>query len=94
MSSGAECNFTERKPGEWMYEIQQWPYGEWPEYDKHGPFATLIAAQEHLDANYQNPGGYGIDRHSDHVHNGKQIDAYWDAEKQWTCCGDEVEVVA
>ena len=58
MSTGANCTFTEKKPNEWYYEIQQWPYGEWPEYDKHGPFDSFEAADKHLSKHYANPGSY------------------------------------
>jgi len=55
MSTGAECWFVERKPDEWHYEIQQYPYGD----------SSLKSAQRHLDRNYANPGGWSIDRHPD-----------------------------
>jgi hypothetical protein len=58
VSTGADCTFTETSPGVWEYEIQRWPYGEWDEYDTHGPFSSFEAAEKHLEANYANPGGY------------------------------------
>lgn len=60
MSSGADCVFTEQPNGKWNYQIQQWPYGDWPDYDVHGPFASFEKARDHLDENYQNPGGYSV----------------------------------
>lgn len=66
MSTGADCGFIEREPGKWYYEIQRWPYGEWPDYDEHGPFASLEEAEKHLDNNYANPGGYSIERYKEY----------------------------
>jgi len=60
MSTGANCHIIERAPGQWYYELQRWPYGETPDYDTEGPFRTLDAAEDHLRANYANPGGYYI----------------------------------
>ena len=57
MSTGADCSFYETKKG-WYYEYQQWPYGENPDYDKHGPFRSQDAAINHMDRNYPNPGGW------------------------------------
>lgn len=58
MSTGADCAFWENKDGQWFYKIQRWPYGEWDEYDKHGPFASEEKAINHLDMQYANPGGW------------------------------------
>lgn len=91
MSTGADCQFVERKPGEWHYAIQRWPYGETPDYDTFGPFRTIKAAEEHLDSNHANPGGWAITRHPDHVHNGRVEDVY--GEKWWTCCDTPAEEV-
>jgi hypothetical protein len=60
MSSGADCFFVEKKPGEWHYEIQQYPYGCTEDYNKHGPFSSFAKAEKHLDRNYSNPGGYSV----------------------------------
>lgn len=69
MSTGADCHFTEVEPGRWSYSIQRWPYGEWDEYDKHGPFPSFAAAREHLNQNYANPGGWSHRIHpTGHVH--------------------------
>lgn len=59
MSSGAECYFSEKSDG-WWYAIQDWPYGAWPGFTEHGPFASEDEAFEHLQGHYQNPGGYCI----------------------------------
>lgn len=59
MSTGAECNFIEKQDG-WYYELQRWPYGEWPEYDTYGPFETYALADRHLRAKHTNPGGCTI----------------------------------
>jgi hypothetical protein len=58
MSTGAACHFEEKEKGRWYYDIQRWPYGEWPEYDTNGPFPTLEKAIDHLSRNYANPGGW------------------------------------
>jgi hypothetical protein len=58
MSTGADCDFDFKKGYGYSYRIQRWPYGEWPEYDTHGPFKTYRAAREHLDRHYANPGGW------------------------------------
>jgi hypothetical protein len=65
MSTGAECFFWESKEGKWYYEIQRWPYGETEESDEHGPFASFDDAEDHLDSNYANPGGYGVSYYED-----------------------------
>jgi hypothetical protein len=63
MSSGLECEFIEILPGKWYYLLQQgscpvqvW---DWREYaDAYGPFPTEEKAEENLQANHQNPGGW------------------------------------
>jgi hypothetical protein len=60
MSTGANCYFYEEKPNQWFYKIQEWPYGEWPEYETNGPFKTFEQAEAHLERNYANPGGYSV----------------------------------
>jgi len=62
MSTGAECHFIERKPQQWYYKIQKFPYGETEEYHTHGPFSSLEKGHEHLHKNYANPGGYSVQR--------------------------------
>ncbi len=93
MSSGADCWFDEVKPGEWRGAVQQWPYGEWPEYDEFGPFATFEAVLNHMQTNFQNPGGYSMGVHADHVHNGKQSTSGF-RDTYWTCCDKPVEATA
>jgi hypothetical protein len=60
MSTGAECNFIEKTPGRWYYKLQQYPYGYTEEYDEFGPFPTFAIANQHLDENHANPGGYSV----------------------------------
>lgn len=60
MSTGANCRLVERKPGQWYYELQRWPYGDNPSYDEEGPFGTYQAAAAHLRGHHANPGGYSI----------------------------------
>lgn len=63
MSTGADCVLEEREPGRWWYRLQRWPYGETPDYDEHGPFASEDRAHEHLHATHANPGGYSTVDH-------------------------------
>ena len=56
-STGADCSFEEKQPGQWHYRLQQYPYGQTEDYDEYGPFPTLDKAQEHLSDNHANPGG-------------------------------------
>lgn len=58
MSTGADCRFVEKQPGQWYYELQCYPYGETDEYDTEGPFPTFDAADEHLHNHHANPGGH------------------------------------
>lgn len=59
MSSGADCSIYETKDG-WFYRLQQWPYGENPNYDTYGPFKTFKEADNHLSSHHQNPGAFDI----------------------------------
>lgn len=58
MSTGANCRIIEKAPGQWFYELQQYPYGETETYDVAGPFPTFQAAHTHLHKHNANPGGY------------------------------------
>lgn len=87
MSTGAECNFVETKPGEWFYQIQQYPYGYTEEYDKYGPFPTFDKANDHLQANHANPGGHTMDTHPDHVHDYKVQRDEWSNVPRSRCTG-------
>jgi len=60
MSTGADCVIIEKKPGKWYYELQQYPYGCNEDYDTYGPFPTQDKAEDHLDANHANPGGWSV----------------------------------
>ena len=68
MSTGADCTIREDDDGKWYYDLQRWPYGEWPEYDTFGPFNTYGEAQEHLSNHHANPGGFSIHRRSECSH--------------------------
>ncbi len=69
MSTGAECRFTEDQPGRWSYWLQSWPYGDSPDGQTFGPFATFARAHDHLNQNHANPGGYSTTIHpTGHVH--------------------------
>lgn len=59
-STGADCNIIEREPGKWYLSIQQYPYGDNPNYDEKGPFSSDNAALAYLNKKYANPGGYGV----------------------------------
>jgi len=58
VSTGADCKFYEKEPGRWFYDLQDWPYGDWPEYHTYGPFETFDRAKGHLNHNHANPGGW------------------------------------
>ena len=58
MSTGANCTYVEKKPGEWWYELQCYPFGETDDYDTEGPFATFDIAHKHLHDHNANPGGF------------------------------------
>lgn len=58
MSTGADCHFVEKKPNQWYYQLQRWPYGENPNYDTFGPFQSLEIAINHLNRHHANPGGW------------------------------------
>jgi hypothetical protein len=58
MSTGADCQIIERKPGEWTLRLQCYPYGCNEEYQTFGPFKSEDAAIEYLDDNFANPGGW------------------------------------
>jgi hypothetical protein len=60
MSTGADCRFYEKTPGQWFYDLQQWPYGESTNYDTSGPFGTFREAYKHLHDNNANPGGFFV----------------------------------
>jgi hypothetical protein len=96
MSTGADCRFIEVEPGKWIYELQQWPYGEWPEYEKAGPFDSYHKAVDHLDANHANPGGWSTQMHpTGHVHEFEED--RWEHEVRCFACsakpGQEAPVV-
>jgi hypothetical protein len=82
MSSGLECSFIENTPGKWYYFLQQgscpvqcW---DWMEFaDGYGPFATEQAAEENLQANHQNPGGWSTQPYSGE--DGKPMSAGYEA---------------
>ena len=57
MSTGANCRITEKKPGQWYYELQCYPYGQTEDYETEGPFKTFREAKDHLHHNHSNPGG-------------------------------------
>jgi len=67
MSTGADCVFYEKNLDEWFYKIQRWPYGENPAFDTFGPFKTMKIAENHLDRNHANPGGWSVHTHPKHV---------------------------
>lgn len=60
MSTGADCVFIEKKPGQWYYNLQRYPYGDTKEYDEFGPFRSEEAANRHLRNHHANPGGYNV----------------------------------
>lgn len=71
MSTGLECQFHERKPGEWYYILQDWecPVGAW-DWREHatayGPFGSRESALAHLRGHHANPGGYSVTPHGEY----------------------------
>ena len=65
MSTGADCRFIQAADGTWTYELQNWPYGENPDYTSYGPFTKFDDAYSHLHDNHANPGGYRTIKHPD-----------------------------
>lgn len=63
MSTGVDCGFYEKNPGEWYYDLES--YSQREEYDTYGPFPTFAVAERHLRDNHANPGGYWVARHPD-----------------------------
>lgn len=81
MSTGAGCRFIQTEPDEWHYELQRYPYGDTPDYNKYGPFPTFKAADDHLSSNHANPGGYMIFRLEDF-----ECDHEWIQEGNYKTC--------
>jgi hypothetical protein len=65
MSTGLECTFIQTTPTEWFYLLQDgdcpvscW---DWREHaTAYGPFPTQDEAEDHLDRNHANPGGWSV----------------------------------
>lgn len=68
MSTGLDCYFEEKQPGEWYLFLEE-EYGHKLDivYDKFGPFITFTEAREFLDYNFANPGGWGVHPHKDSI---------------------------
>lgn len=68
MSTGAQCEFIEVKPGELYYVLEDSDAPknafDWREYaTAYGPFPTEDAAQDHLVEHHPNLGGWSISRY-------------------------------
>jgi len=70
MSTGLECEFvwvnSTEENGSWYYVLQDWSCPveawDWREYaTAYGPFRSEEAANNHLQKNHANPGGYSFD---------------------------------
>jgi hypothetical protein len=57
MSSGHDCRFYEKTAGKWYYDLETYHRGE---YETYGPFGTFDAANQDLNRNHSNPGGYSV----------------------------------
>lgn len=97
MSTGADCRFWETDDGQWFYKLQCWPYGDWPEYDQYGPFASYAKADRDLRRNHANPGGAAIERKEMRamtaqlrIHAKEHTDREWyfDAQQMATCADE------
>jgi len=65
MSTGLECLFLERSQGRWFYILEHWDAPkhafDWLDYaTAYGPFTSKELAQEDLDNNHPNPGGWSV----------------------------------
>ena len=65
----AECALIEVAPETWYYILEDRSAPEdasdWRQHAKaYGPFATNLAAGQHLHANHRSPGGYTLTNHA------------------------------
>lgn len=63
MSTGCECRFYEIKRDSWIYVLENYnaPKNSWDWRDHataYGPFDSFESAEQHLDDNHANPGGF------------------------------------
>jgi hypothetical protein len=91
MSTGLECEFRERKPGEWYYVLEDWDAPkcawDWREYaTAYGPFASEDDANGHLSDNHANPGGYGVVRYEEGRNESDVVAALLDSATKPTAC--------
>jgi hypothetical protein len=61
MSTGLDCYFEEKEPGQWWLYLESYSYRD--EYEEYGPFTSFPEAQAHLHDNFTNPGGYSVELH-------------------------------
>lgn len=75
MSTGLDCYFEEKRPGEWYLFLEE-EYGSKLDidYDRYGPFKTFTLARDYLNQNFANPGGYSIHNHPE------STDKSWESE--------------
>lgn len=66
MSTGLDCYFEEKNPGEWYLFLEEM-YGSKLDidYDQYGPFKTFTQARNYLSYNFANPGGWSVHPHED-----------------------------
>jgi len=94
VSTGADCRFYEKTPGKWFYDLQEWPYGENPDYDTQGPFKTFTAAYTHLHENNANPGGYNREPLPGCKHDLLTAHPYEKGKASCERCGDHLDAAA
>lgn len=75
MSTGLDCYFEEKKPGEWWLYLEEM-YGHKLdiEYDEYGPFPTFEVAHSYLNKYFANPGGYAVYSHPESTDKSWQLD--------------------
>lgn len=56
-----EAFIFKAQDGQWYYFIAHREYGEYPNGSFYGPFGSEEQAEQHMDDNHSNPGGYGVD---------------------------------
>jgi len=56
LSTGLNCRFYLATDGKWYYMLEQYRHRD--QYDDYGPFSSEAQAEQHLNKNHANPGGW------------------------------------
>jgi len=60
-SMSRHCSFYLASDDKWYMDLANNEYGEWDEATTYGPFSSMEKAEDYLDNNFSNPGGYNVD---------------------------------